>query len=455
MKFAIFSPLVTHSAIGRVTALVVRALQALEQQVVIVRTEQNVAADELHHSCTVEQISWTDTAAVMRVTQDADLLVYQVGNNYELHCGAMHWLDRLPGIVCLHDFVVAHLFAGWAQSRPKEALRVLKEWYGEEVATRFFNVHDGHQFMEDASTIYPMTEWVCAMADGVISHSHWGMRRVTRACAGPVRAVPLPYDAPFAVKASSTSPARKDMVNVITVGHANSNKRIESVIQAIGSSALLRHTIHYRLCGRIEPAYAIKLIALARSLGVQLTVAGETDSTGLQIAINEADIACCLRWPSFEAASATAIEGLLYGKAVIVTDTSFYSELPDDCVLKIPHQSEVPKLMDALEFLCMHPEKRRAMAVRGQQWATATFTARNYAENLVQLTRPIATAKPLVQMADRLMTQMRDWGASSEMLLADAIVEPLLLFQLDGTLPESSPLPDPFSIPGPEQDLLP
>lgn len=433
MKLLIFSPLVSISAIGRVTALIVRALEALGQEVAIVRTEQNAAIDELHHPCGVEQVRWTDTEAVLRLVQDADLLVYQVGNNYEFHCGALHWLAQLPGVVCLHDFVVAHLFAGWAQSRPNEAKRVLEQWYGEQVATRFFSVRNEVEFMADASAIYPMTEWVCAQADGVVSHSHWGMARVASACAGPVRALPLPYDAPFAAKISlASSPQLSDEVNVITVGHANSNKRIESVIQAIGASALLRHTVSYRVCGRIEPPYAIKLITLARSLGVQLTVTGEIDDTGLQIAINEADIACCLRWPSFEAASATAIEGLLYGKAVIVSDTSFYSELPDDCVLKIPHDAEVSHLKDALEFLCANPDKRRAQAVRGQQWATATFSAANYAAGLVELAQPIAAAKPVIQMADRLITQLRDWGASPELLAAHDIAEPLVLFGPSG-----------------------
>ncbi len=428
MRFLIFSPLATASAIGRVTALIVRALMTSGHQVVLVRTEHNAAADESHHACGIALINWTNTAEVMRAAQEADVLVYQIGNNYDYHCGAVHWLASLPGIVCLHDFVVAHLFAGWAQSRPAEALRILQAWYGEDTAKRFFSVRDDREFMADACSLHPMTEWICAMADGVVSHSYWGMGRVASACAGPLRVVPLPYDAPFSAQTDAVSPPDSDVVNVITVGHANTNKRIESVIHAIASSALLRNMIRYRICGRIEPPYAIKLITLARSLGVQLTVAGETDDTGLQIAINEADIACCLRWPSFEAASATAIEGLLYGKAVIVTDTSFYSELPDDCVLKIPHEDEVTKLKDALEFLCAHPEKRRAIAMRGQLWAVATFSARNYAENLVDLALPTAKAKPIIQMVDALMTQLRDWGASSDLLNLDDTARPLEFF---------------------------
>lgn len=441
MKLVVFSPLVITSAIGRVTTLVVRALTDLGHECLIVRTEQDALAGSPLHPCGTELISWTDKAEVARVAAAADALVYQIGNNYEYHCGALHWLPNLPGIVCLHDFVVAHLFAGWAQSRPVEAARVLREWYGDEAAARFFSAKGQQEFMEDASSIHPLTEWICAMAQGVISHSHWGMARVARACAGPVRVVPLPYDAPAAIPVAGPHAPSDEVVNVLTIGHANTNKRIESVIHAIASSTILRSRVLYRLCGRIEASYALKLSTLARNLGVELIVSGEMDDSGLQIAINEADIACCLRWPSFEAASATAIEGLLYGKAVIVTDTSFYSELPDECVRKIQHQGEVVELKEALEDLCLHPGARHAMAVRGQQWARRTFSAPNYATQITDFAKLAAEASPALQMVSALLTQLRDWGGSSTLLNAEEIAAPLELFGDAERKPAAAPLP--------------
>jgi len=431
MKFILFSPLATQSAIGRVTSLIAPALTDLGHEITVVRTEQPRLLAEPPHPCTARVIPWTDEAAVRQASGEADALIYQIGNNYDFHCGGLHWLALLPGIVCLHDFVVAHLFAGWADTRQTEAQHALRSWYGESVARDFFAARDHREFVESASRDHPMTEWICSMAQGVISHSHWGMPRVAQSCGGPVRVVPLPYDAPAAREAVAQA-GERGVIQVLTVGHANANKRIESVIRAIGASEALRDRVHYRLCGRIEPHYALELARLARSLGVQLTISGEMESIALQRAMNAADVICCLRWPSLEAASATAIEGLLYGKAVVVTDTGFYSELPDDCVRKISMSDEVPELRIALEQLAAGPSSRHAMALRGQQWAATTFTAANYARQIVETSVLVQAARPALAMTNALTAYMEQWGAAPDLIRATDIVAPLELFDLRG-----------------------
>lgn len=427
MKVVLFSPMASTSAIGRVTALIVPALFLQGEEVTVVRTERGDDLLSNPHACLAPIVPWTDDAAVRRAAQEADVLVYQIGNNYDFHCGGLHWLPLLPGIVCLHDFVVAHLFASWAEERPEQASHVLRSWYGESVAKSFFAARDPLEFIENASQHHPMTEWICAMAHGVISHSHWGMPRVALSCPGPVRVVPLPYDAPSARPMFEHFDGNRPL-QILTVGHANVNKRIESVIRAIGSSSALIGRVHYRLCGRIEPHYALELAQLAHSLGVELTISGEAEDVGLQVAMNSADVACCLRWPSLEAASATAIEGLLYGKAVVVTDTGFYSELPDDCVHKISMSDEIAELRTVLERLVADPTARKAMAARGQQWATATFSASNYAQQIVAMGELVHAAAPVIDMVDWLATYLNEWRAAPELLEAKDIGDPLELF---------------------------
>lgn len=87
--------------------------------------------------------------------------------------------------------------------------------------------------------------------------------------------------------------------------------------------------MNYRLIGAVEPEVMSSLSALAARLGVNLVISGEVDDNELERAFTESDVISCLRWPALEAASASAIEVLmLYGKAVIVTDTGFYADIP-------------------------------------------------------------------------------------------------------------------------------
>ncbi|MGK6310101.1 glycosyltransferase [Variovorax sp. DT-64] len=428
MKIVLFSPLANTSAIGRVSALIVPALIELGHAVTLVRTEKTHILSATPHACPAPLVDWTDEPKVEEAVRDADALVYQIGNSYDFHCGGLHWLARRPGIVCLHDFVVAHLFAGWAETRRQEADEVLHSWYGEAVARSFYAARDHREFIDTASRDHPMTEWISAMAHGVISHSHWGMPRVLRASAWPARVVALPYNAPAARPAADVA-NDKSRVRILTVGHANPNKRIESVIRAIGESSYLRDRVEYRLCGHIDPRYALELARAARAVGLRLQISGEIDDLGLQSAMNEADIVCCLRWPSLEAASATAIEGMLYGKALVVTDTGFYSELPDDCVCKISMADEIGALRLALERLATDSSARYAIAARAQQWAQATFSARNYATHLVELALLARKAEPMLATVETIARYLSGWGASTALMAADEIAGPLGIFE--------------------------
>ncbi|MDN8617541.1 glycosyltransferase family 4 protein [Variovorax ginsengisoli] len=428
MNIVIFSPLATTSAIGRVTTLIVRALFKLGHSAVVVRTEQEPALGVPAHDCETEVLSWTDAGGVELAVRDADALFYQIGNNYTYHCGALHWLRKLPGIVCLHDFLIAHLFAEWAHGRRHEAEAVLRNWYGDEAAVAFFNARSDSEFMDLASRRYPMTEWICSQASAVISHSHWGMPRVAASCAGPLKVLALPYDAPGAARCSARAQDGHARMTILTVGHANPNKRIDSVIRAIGSSEMLARAVTYRLCGRIEAGMAADLAALAKAKGVDLVISGETTDDVLQEAMLDADIVCCLRWPSFESASATTIEGLLYGKAVVVTDAAFYREIPDDCVYKISPYDEVAELSLALEELITDSDQRLAMAHRGQAWAERTFDAELYVAQLSDLARLATAAQPVLAMAQTLIDHLRGWGASEEIMTSDQISRPLTIF---------------------------
>lgn len=432
MNIVMFTPALRSSAIGRMACLVTRALQGAGHRVVIVRAEQESMLNEPTHGFLAELVAWTDSGRVQQLVAAADLLVYQVGDNYTLHRGCLEWLPHAPGVVCLHDYFVGHLFWGWAQHHRDEAIATLRAWYGEPVAASFFAHPDSESFIEATHNAAPLTEWISAMASGVITHSSWGIDRVLQACPGPVSVVPLPYTAPTP-PANIRADAADNTFHVLTVGHVNPNKRVASVIRAIGNSELLRQQTVYRVVGRIMPATVVALSTLARNSQVNLLISDEVEDPVLASAFEEADVITCLRFPSLEAASASAIEAMLYGKPVIVTDVNFYSEIPDGCVVKIAQDNELEALQAALETLFQDAGERKALGERGQHWAQATFTAENYARQLVGFSRPLASVAPAVAAAHYFQSVIASWGGSADMLNAEHSIDPLRIF--DGATP--------------------
>ena len=431
MRLVIFTPAIKTSAIGRSISLVIQALTKSGHSVAVVRGEDVSLLKAETHDFGVELVPWTKSEQVAELVRHADSLIYTIGDNYTYHRGCLEWLTREPGVVCLHDFFLGNLFCGWAQDHMAEALTTLRAWYGHEQATAYLGHSATEKFIEATKDVAPMTEWIGSMAYGVITHSSWGIQRVLDSCPGPVRVVPLAYDAPASALVSKSLIKRASTAagfNVLTIGHVNPNKRAESVIRAIGSSAVLRGNTTYQLVGYVPSEVSEHLASLAESLKVKLVMFGEADSATLLQAIGEAHVICCLRWPSLEAASASAIEAMLYGKPVVVTDTGFYSELPDTCVRKIRIQNEIPDLQQALEHLCQNEGERLALGAKAAEWATANFSAENYANQLIDASLAAQRAVPMLKATQSLAGTLWRWEASPGLMTLNDMTEPLRLF---------------------------
>ncbi|RDI58543.1 glycosyltransferase [Microvirga subterranea] len=441
MKLLVFTPALKASAIGRMTSLVTRELVSSGHEVAVVRTEAQQYLTSATHNFNAELVPWTDGPSIVDLARHADALVYQVGDNYDFHRGVVEWLPHYPGLVCLHDFFLGHLFYGWAQSHRMQAEATLRAWYGNDVASRFFGYSTSDAFIEGTREASPMTEWIGSMAYGVITHSNWGIERVVNSCPGPVEVVPLAYNiiAPLGSESIETrSTAVAPRFELLTIGHVNSNKRARSVIQAIGNSGTLREKMSYRLIGHIQPETKADLLALAERCQVNVVISGEVRDEILAKAIRDADVVSCLRWPTLEAASASAIEAMLFGKPIIVTNAGFYSEIPDTCVVKIDPHDEVNSIQSALELLLSDQQRRQLLAQAARSWASQTFCPQNYAARLLDMACSTSKARPALAAIDQLMRISQRWGGSAEILALEDTVRPLaILSSLDQSEPSS------------------
>lgn len=426
MKIVIVTPALQASAIGRMAAMVSRQLVSDSHDVVVVRAEAAVFLDRVTHDFGAETVPWTESGLVADTLSSADLVVHQIGNSHEFHEGNLAWLDHAPAAVCLHDFYLGHLFHGWAQSHLPEARRALVDWYGDGADDLFFQCANSPDFLELTCDTMPMTEWIASRAASVIIHSSWGAQRVLDGCSGPVWTVPMAYDIASGTHAPDYHPAKTaDEIGLLTVGHVNPNKRIASVLRAIGASDVLRERITYRVLGRVEASVMLSLTSLARRLDVRLILSGEVDDAVLADAFIDADIVSCLRSPSLESASASAIESMLHGKPTLVTDIAFYREIPDDCVLKVGVDDEEREIREALEYLCANPAIAKEMGGRARVWASEMFSAAHYAKRLVDIAPATQGATWLLNGSRPFARYLSEWGGMPSLLSSVQVTAPL------------------------------
>lgn len=429
MKLALFTPINKKSAIARAMVLVTAALYERGHEIQIIRTEKPDIFNEPVYDFFTKPLHWDDFATVESNVRNVEGIIYQVGDNGLFHEGVLPWLQKLPGIVCLHDFFLGNFFNNYSHSYPKEAKKVLQTWYGNDVPS-LSTYQDVESLITGMSMRFPMTEWICSMAAGVITHSDGDIERVLSSCPGPVHVVPLPYyDEKIdmnVVKADS----EKKPFKLLTIGHVNFNKRVDKVIEAIGLSPVLREHIVYIVAGAIVPEVQEQLYDLSHRHKVNLQLWGEVNEGTLNRILKESDAVSCLRWPVLEAASASTIEGMLYAKPVMVTNAGFYSNLPDNCVKKVDPNDEVKSIAETLKWFYENAELREDLGRAAQQWATKTFTAENYAQELLTMASALHKAKPLIEASQFFVKMMREWGASERVINLEDTLRPLSIFEV-------------------------
>jgi glycosyltransferase involved in cell wall biosynthesis len=262
----------------------------------------------------------------------------------------------------------------------------------------------------------------------VVVHSEFLSEAVSKVFPGPVKRLFLAYDR----TSSGTAPLSRrtldlsdDKLVAVTIGHANSNKRILEVIEAIANSPGLAGRIVYVVLGLCEGPYGEVLRQAILTHGLQHTVRlmGQVSDDLLSSYLVHADVCVNLRYPAMEGASASVIEEMLYGKPVVVSNTGFFRELPSDGVIKITPGEEVEGLKRALAKLVSDTELRKKMGSHAQRFAIENSRASNYAMGFLGFAQEIMASKPILRFMDYVAMQLAAMGVPSDGPLVTAMAE--------------------------------
>ena len=138
-------------------------------------------------------------------------------------------------------------------------------------------------------------------------------------------------------------------------GYLNMNKRIPQVLEAFASLRRRLPGARLLLVGAAGERFDVgrRLERLGLTEGVQrLDYVPEERMWSLMAAC---DVLVNLRYPTMGETSGSVIRALSVGKPLLVSDVGWFSELPDDVVLKVPvDEYEVVTLAAAIEFAVEH-----------------------------------------------------------------------------------------------------
>jgi len=288
-----------------------------------------------------------------RRTPKADVTLYHVGNDPNEHGWIVEALERRPGVVVLHEFVLHHLVSGITLARGdvEGYCAALEREAGPEGRELGLAVQQGRiePLWETRAQDFPLAHGVLDGATGLIVHSRY-VESLARDVGydRPIRPVPMPaWPVPPIV------PERIDGSPVLgCFGHVNESKRVPQILEAfarLGPDArlLLVGSWSSRL-PRIElPPNVIRRDYVAEDELWRLLAA--------------CDAVVSLRWPTMGETSAAAVRALSLGKPLIVSDVGAFRELPDEAAIKVPvGDGEIDALVEAIHRAAGNEEMSEA-----------------------------------------------------------------------------------------------
>jgi glycosyltransferase involved in cell wall biosynthesis len=288
-----------------------------------------------------------------RPVAGTDVALYHVGNNPEAHGWIVDALNRRPGVVVLHDFVLHHLVAGLTIGRKDghAYLAAMEREAGVPGRLLGYGVLEGRvaPLWEVRPEEFPLAGVVLDRATGLIVHSrHVEARAREHGYDGPLWRIPHP-----AWPAPAVEPAALDGSPLIgCFGHLNESKRIPQLLRAFAELRGRHPGARLLLVGPEAPGF--DLAGRLERTGVPADgVIREpyVEEARLWSLLAACDACVLLRAPTMGETSGSAIRALSLGKPLVVSDVGWFAELPDEVALKVPPggDDEVPALAAALE----------------------------------------------------------------------------------------------------------
>ena len=74
--------------------------------------------------------------------------------------------------------------------------------------------------------------------------------------------------------------------------------------------------------------------------------------------------------------------------------------------------------------------ERIKIGIAAAEWASSTFTAVNYANQILKISLSVQTATPILETVNAIYAKQEKWGGSNEIMLLPETLLPLNIFQI-------------------------
>ena len=282
-----------------------------------------------------------------------DLRLYQIGNSAD-HTHAFEMLRCLPGIVVLHE---PFLHFGYRY-------RPVREPYQRELFYELGALNQTTQARWAAETdrgvlqTAPLIRRLIDSSLGLIVHSQAARRLILQSSSPRVHTVPIkmiphlmdlpPRAEPHTCRSDFGWPDEALLIGV--PGTIDPTKEPALTLRAFAELSRQRPDARLIFMGDWPLDYGLSDLVRELNLGERVEFMGRVEPLArLEQAMATCDIIVNLRQPTIGETSGTALRAMALGRALVVRDIGWFSEIPAGGCLKINATAEVGELAQSLQ----------------------------------------------------------------------------------------------------------
>ncbi|MGK7944698.1 MAG: glycosyltransferase family 4 protein [Microcystaceae cyanobacterium] len=387
-------------------------------------------------------IPYQDQNLPWSMVHEADLNIYNIGNNPLFHKEIWEISRRCSGLVIIHDTKLLHFFTELYRHYYQDQqgyLNQIRTFYDLK-AMQFANaIWDGHIDIDFMVDDYPLTPLALKNAIAGIVHNQQAYQDLKGQTSQLLAYLPLSYKSvsqlPKLQPKKTTFPCK-----LIIFGFLGKNRRLEPFLRAFASFKG-KDEFELTICGKLEQEDQV--IALIRGLNLQdqVTIKGFLSEEALEEALQKADLAINLRYPTVGEASISQLRIWSHGLPSLVTRTGWYSQLPENTVAFVEPQKEIEDIQKHLQHFLDNPDFFRKMGQEGRKFLEKQHTTEVYVQGLLTVAQKACELRhrSLVDTFSGMVgAQLSQWQTfQTNSLKIDQISEALSFFVSSHQFPKS------------------
>jgi glycosyltransferase involved in cell wall biosynthesis len=348
-----------------------------------------------------------------------DAIIYNMGNN-QYHKFIYDSILNEQGITILHDIYLHGFLWSWTKNRGDER-RYIEEYkycYGElgvEIAKKSINSGTYPEFE------FPLIKRIIDNSLGVVCHSYYGIQKVLNEMDS---AVISKINHPFTISNLTTNHQYSD---IQTIKNGYGLIKNQPIITSFGFiSSHKRYHIVLRAFKRFLQIYpdAVLLLVGQDLMGIDRLISSlylrdSVIKTGYAaqkeifnyLAIS--DFCINLRYPTAGETSGSVLQLMAAEKPVIVSNVGWFSEIPNNCCLKVDVDSyEEDILLQYMKLLASDEVIRKMIGKNAKEYVMKEHDPQKIAKELYIFIKNVLECKELI--INKVSKELSDIGVTED-----------------------------------------